>query len=201
MTVVLDYGMGNLASVEKALRHLGHECRREQDLADASRLILPGVGAFGAAMAALGSRAESIAAFARSGRPVLGICLGQQLLFEEGEEHGRFGGLGLLAGRVVRLPGEGVKIPHIGWNELHPPHGATQFSSPMLQGIEPGEQVYFVHSYHCVAAERSDVAAMSRHGMEFVAAVQRDNVWGCQFHPEKSGAAGLRILENFLRWN
>lgn len=192
--------MGNLASVEKAVRHLAHPCRRQTDLADATRLILPGVGAFAAAMDALGDRAAQIVAFARAGHPVLGICLGMQLLFEVGEEHGRQAGLGVLAGSVVRMPAVGVKIPHVGWNGLETPPGASRFHSPMLAGIESGEQVYFVHSYHCVPAEPSDVAAVSRHGIDFVAAVQRENVWGCQFHPEKSGATGLRILENFLQW-
>lgn len=195
MTVILDYGMGNLRSVERALAHLGHPAQIQADLTGATRLIIPGVGAFAAAMERLAPLADEIRAFASSGRMILGICLGQQLLFETSDEGGRdTAGLGLLPGRVVYFPADlGVKVPHVGWNALQFREG-----SPMAIGFPDGGQVYFVHSLFTECAISSDVAATCTHGVEFAAAVQRENVWGMQFHPEKSGDVGLGLLRNFL---
>lgn len=194
MTVVLDYGMGNLRSVQKALEYLGHTCQVQSDLAGAKRLIIPGVGAFGAAMERLEPLRESLTEFARSGRPVLGICLGQQLLFDTSEEMGSHRGLGLLPGKVRFFHrSAGLKVPHMGWSPLESVAG-----NPLVHGVAAGEQVYFVHSLWTEVEDPEHVAAWAEYGVRFPAAVCRDNVWGCQFHPEKSGAVGLRILENFL---
>jgi len=195
LIVILDYGMGNLRSVERAVRHLGFDCAVQPDLAGASKLILPGVGAFGAAMDRLRTHAGAIREFAVSGRPVMGICLGQQLLFDSSEEMGDHEGLGLIPGRVRYFPPDmGLKIPHVGWNQL-------RFVQPagLGEGSRQGDQVYFVHSLYTECAKASDVAAECDYGITFAAAVRRDNVWGAQFHPEKSGSVGLRILGNFLK--
>lgn len=186
--------MGNLRSVEKALAAIGCEARIQPDLAGADRLIIPGVGAFGAAMERIEPQVTEIRSAAADGMPILGLCLGQQLLFETSEERGSHEGLGLLGGRVVYLqPAPGIKIPHIGWNQLH----YSRPDGPMAGGVE-GEQVYFVHSLVTLCADAADVLATSSHGVEFAAAVGRGNVWGCQFHPEKSGDVGLRMLRRFL---
>jgi glutamine amidotransferase len=194
LTVVLDYGMGNIRSVQQALTAVGAESRVQSGLSGATRLIIPGVGAFGAAMQRIGSVAADIRRAAAEGMPILGLCLGQQLLFEVSEERGTHEGLGLLAGKVNYLPPTpGIKIPHIGWN------GLTHLSSDgPLAGGQTGEQVYFVHSLIALCDDPSDVVATSTHGVEFAAAVGRKNIWGCQFHPEKSGTVGLRMLRRFL---
>lgn len=194
MIVVLDYGMGNLRSVQKAIEHLGFACSVQPDLAGATKLIIPGVGAFGAAMERIGKLGDDVRRFARDGRPILGICLGQQLLFERSEEFGAHEGLGLLSGCVRYLPrSEGLKVPHMGWNALE-----VNREDGLMSGVSTGDQVYFVHSLYTECGDPADVAATAEHGIEFAAAVQRANVWGVQFHPEKSGAVGLRILRNFL---
>ena len=194
MTVVLDYGMGNLRSVQKAVEFLGHECRIQSDLRGADRIILPGVGAFGAAIERLGPRLGDLKAVAAGGTPLLGICLGQQLLFQRSLEHGEHAGLGLLAGTVRHLrPSPGVKVPNIGWRPIQ-----TRQDCALLDGVGQDEQMYFVHSMYADCADQSDVAATSEHGLTFTAAVCRNNVWGIQFHAEKSGKAGLRVLRNFL---
>jgi len=136
---------------------------------------------------------DEIRAFAAAGNPVMGICLGQQLLFDESEELGQNEGLGLIPGRVRYLPREGVKVPHMGWSPL-----TVRRPEGLMDGFHPGEQVYFVHSLVTECADPGDVVATATHGTEFAAAVQHKNVWGTQFHPEKSGAVGLRILQNFL---
>lgn len=195
MIVVLDYGMGNLRSVEKAIDFLGYPCCVQSDLRGATKLVIPGVGAFAKAMENLGSLADEIRSFARDGMPVLGICLGQQLLFEESEEMGRARGMGLLQGRVRYLPkNEGLKVPHMGWNAL------KIRDRVFLKGIDSGSQVYFVHSLYAECADPDCVAATTEYGIEFPAAVRSGNVWGTQFHPEKSGIIGLAILRNFLAW-
>lgn len=187
--------MGNLRSVEKAVEFLGFECRIQPNLKGATKVILPGVGAFGAAMSKLAHLANDIRSFAREGGPLMGICLGQQLLFETSEEMGVHKGLGLVPGRVKYFPADmGLKIPHMGWNELK-----FLRSDGIGEGAAAGEQVYFVHSLYCDGSEPGDIAAESTYGLTFTAAVQRGNVWGAQFHPEKSGDVGLRILGNFLR--
>ncbi|MFN3653248.1 MAG: imidazole glycerol phosphate synthase subunit HisH [Armatimonadota bacterium] len=207
MIAIVDYGMGNLRSVEKALLKLGHPAVISSDpdeLLRADRLILPGVGAFGAAMANLtraeadgASLDEAVRQFVRSGRPFFGICLGMQLLLTESEELGQHRGLDLLPGQVVRFDfadDPTLKIPHMGWNALHFPR-----PTPLFAGLEEGTQVYFVHGFHCVPDEPEVTAATCTHGIPFCAALAKDNVFAAQFHPEKSGAAGLRILDNFAR--
>ena len=194
MTVVLDYGMGNLRSVQKAVEFLGHECKIQTDLSGATRVIIPGVGAFGAAMERIAPLAGEIEAFVRSGRPLLGICLGQQLLFERSEEHGGCTGLGVIPGTVKYLQkGEGCKVPNIGWSSISPREGSL-----LLKGTGENEQVYFVHSLYTDCTDANDVAATAEHSVTFTAAVERGNVWATQFHPEKSGTVGLNILRNFL---
>jgi len=208
MIAILNYGMGNLRSVQKALERVGAQAEvidSPDQVASADRLILPGVGAFADGMAHLQERAmvEPLLAFAESGRPMLGICLGMQLMFDSSAEDAPspdqpVPGLGLLPGKVVRFeedqgPGnERLKVPHMGWNALDFAPG-----TPLFAGIEPGEHVYFVHGYYCLPADENDTAATADYGGRFCAAVHRDNVWATQFHPEKSQRVGLRILENF----
>lgn len=196
MIGIVDYGRGNLRSVAKALEKLGFVTavlNAPQEMAAVDGLILPGVGAFGDAMDALrrGAWIQPILEFAGSGRPFLGICLGMQVLFEVGEEHGRHAGLGLLKGRVAKFP-PGRKIPHMGWNSL-------QLKQParLLAGIPEETYFYFVHSYYALPEEEKDVLADSEYTVPFPAVVGRGNVWGTQFHPEKSSAWGLQILINF----
>lgn len=204
MIAIIDYGIGNLRSVEKALQYLNVDARLTSDLAvarAARAVILPGVGAFGAC--ALGLRAAGFEPLVRevaaAGRPLLGICVGMQLLFEESEEMGQHGGLGLLPGRVLRFPdgqvdaaGAPCKVPQIGWNQLW--HDG---SDPLLAGVAPGSYAYFVHSYYCQASDPADVVAVTDYGLSYASVVRRDNVWGVQFHPEKSHRVGLQILKNF----
>lgn len=206
MIAIIDYGMGNLRSVEKALQKLGHAALITSDAEEvrqAERVILPGVGAFGAAMANLEqavSGAEPLTAAVRqavaSGKPFLGICLGMQLLLTESDEMGLYRGLDIIPGRVERFdfPDDPtLKIPHMGWNGLHFPDER----SPLFAGLEEGTQVYFVHSYVCWPTDSSVIAATCTHGEPFCAALASGNVYAVQFHPEKSGHAGLQILENF----
>jgi len=186
--------MGNLRSVEKAIQAIGFECVVQPDIQGADKLIIPGVGAFGAAMEKIGPLANEIRDFAKSGKPLLGICLGQQLLFDGSDEHGRHQGLGLVPGWVKYLPRErGLKVPHIGWGGLSYCDGSW-----ISEGGTDGEEVYFVHSLYADCADASHVAATTTYGIEFPAAVQKDNVWGTQFHPEKSSVVGMRILKRFL---
>jgi len=206
LTAVLDYGVGNLASVLHALNALGESAElvtEPEQVRDAERLILPGVGAFAPARARLVPFEDAIAERVARGRKTLGICLGMQLLFERSHEHGVHTGLGLLPGDVVSLeeatrgrqkPMTGdrvLRFPHIGWTSLHALRGR------LMAGIEEGAQVYFVHSYATLHSEWC--AARAEHGVSFCAAVERENLFGAQFHPEKSGTVGLRILENFLK--
>ncbi|MDP4127643.1 MAG: imidazole glycerol phosphate synthase subunit HisH [Bacillota bacterium] len=200
MIGIIDYGRGNLRSVEKALEKVGFEAvimTSPEELNGVAGLILPGVGAFADAMGALksGGWIEPIIQFAKSGRPFLGICLGMQVLFEIGEEHGEHAGLGLLAGRVVKFP-PGRKIPHMGWNSLH----LEQQPSRLLEGIPNESYFYFVHSYYAEPSEKRDIAATSDYGVVFPAIVGKGNVWGAQFHPEKSSPWGLTLLTNFGKW-
>ncbi|MCC7209793.1 MAG: imidazole glycerol phosphate synthase subunit HisH [Anaerolineae bacterium] len=200
MLVVIDSGVANLRSVVNALHHLGaqpHIAQTPADLDGASRIILPGVGAFEAGMAKLreGGFVGPIRAAAERGIPLLGICLGMQMLFEASEEMGEHEGLGLIPGRVVRFLAGGPKVPHMGWNQLeHTPGGAA---SPLLQGIPSGWYAYFVHSYY---ADTPPEFALSccEYGLAFPAVVARGNVYGAQFHPEKSQRTGLTLLSNFL---
>lgn len=198
MITLIDYGIGNIRSIEKAFQAIGVEVMRTdqpEHLAQAERLVLPGVGAFGACAAEIRRRGleQPILDAVERGTPLLGVCVGMQLLFETGEEHGIHHGLGLLPGRVVRFQSDTLKIPHMGWNTLH-----VQHPSPLLEGIAPGDFVYFVHSFHVIADEASDVTATTLYGENFPAIVGRNNVHGVQFHPEKSQQTGLRILKNFV---
>ena len=199
MIAIIDYGAGNLRSVKNALDSLGAANMRAstaKEILLADAVILPGVGEFGSAMAELERRGikEAVKEAAKSGRPLLGICLGMQLLFEASEESPEAEGLGILPGRVLRFPPEmGLKIPHMGWNSIAPLR-----ESRLLAGLPRGPYMYFVHSFYVKAAERSDVSAITEYGLIFDAAAERDNIFGCQFHPEKSGTAGLTILKNFI---
>ncbi len=200
MLAVIDYGAGNLRSVWHALKHLQARDMRlvqaPEQLAGAEKIILPGVGAFGACMAQM--RAQKLVAPLKralaDGVPYLGICVGMQMLYEVGEEMGEHDGLGILGGRVVRFPQFGDrKVPHMGWNQLK-----IRRRSDLLRGLEEDNYVYFVHSYYCAPTDECSVVASVDYGLEFAAFVQRDNIFGVQFHPEKSQTTGLRILANFL---
>lgn len=201
MIGIVDYGAGNLASVRNALERAGCDAEVCADAtrADAfDRLILPGVGSFRAAMTTLDRTGwtDALKAYAASGRPLLGICLGMQLLFGIGEEHGPTEGLGLVPGRVVRFePEPPLRVPHVGWNGL-----VRIARHPLFAGVKPQVDFYFVHSYHCVPDDADNVIATCDFGGEFVASVARGNVAGMQFHPEKSQPAGVKILENFTEW-
>lgn len=199
MVAVIDYDAGNIRSVEKAITLLGHEgvlTRDREEILSADHLILPGVGAFGDAMKKLhGYGLVSVIREAVDKKiPFLGICLGLQLMFESSEEAPGVEGLGLLPGKILRIPDkEGLKIPHIGWNSLTFPNPGRLF-----QGIEEGAYVYFVHSYYLKADDPQIVTASTEYGTLIHASVERDNVFACQFHPEKSSETGLKILQNFL---
>lgn len=199
MIAIIDYDAGNVKSVEKALQFLGQDAviTRDKDiLLSADKVILPGVGAFGNAMDKLNQYGlvEIIYQIVEKGTPFLGICLGLQLMFESSEESPGVEGLGIMKGRIVRIPEtDGLKVPQIGWNDLQFPK-----KSRLFRGFQGGEYVYFVHSYYLQAADESDVAATTEYGVHIHAAVERDNVFACQFHPEKSADAGLKILENFV---
>jgi glutamine amidotransferase len=193
--VILDYGMGNLASVSKAVAFLGYSANvKEAVSADADKVIVPGVGAFRAAMQNLGPQRVALDEHVQAGKPLLGICLGQQLLFEWSEEMGRTEGLGYVKGGVKYFGEDlGLKVPHMGWSPLSLPKPTA-----LTTGIENGDQTYFVHSLYTDAQDESVVAATATYGLTFAAAVEQGNVWGTQFHPEKSGDVGLKILKNFL---
>lgn len=197
---VIDYEMGNLRSVQKALERVGAEAviTRDPDvIADAAGAVLPGVGAFGMCMENVRrfGLVEPVRVFIASGRPFLGVCVGMQILFDESEEFGRVAGLGVLPGRVVRFaadPTGARKVPQMGWNAL-----TIRRRAPHLEGIRDGAEVYFVHSYYPVPADSSVVATTTEYGVEFASSVWKDNVFACQFHPEKSQQVGLKILANF----
>ena len=198
MIAIVDYGIGNLGSVTKGVRHAGAETVLTGDpdlLRTAEALVLPGDGAFGATMAEVRDRGlvPVLRAAVAAGTPLLGICIGMQLLFEESEEHGHHEGLGLLPGRVRRFTGD-LPVPHMGWNRLR-----RRREHPLLDGLENGAYVYFVHSYFCEAPD-DVVIATSDYGPDFPAIVGRGSVLGVQFHPEKSQAVGLRMVANFVRF-
>jgi glutamine amidotransferase len=198
MIAIIDYGMGNLRSVQKGFEKVGHQAIVTCDpveIAAAERVVLPGVGAFGDAMSELRTRGlvPCIHQAINSGKPFLGICLGLQLLFEVGHEGGRHEGLGILRGEVVRfqVPPE-YKVPHMGWNQLQ-----IARQAPLLTGLGEAPYMYFVHSYYVAPADRAVVAAEASYPQPFTAMVWRDNLFATQFHPEKSQADGLRMLQNF----
>ncbi|MGE5589476.1 MAG: imidazole glycerol phosphate synthase subunit HisH [Bacillota bacterium] len=200
LIAIVDYGMGNLHSVEKALQRLGFRSLITSDpdqVLRAAAVILPGVGAYADAMSALRRQGldGALRRTAALGRPLLGICLGLQLLFDFSEENGGVEGLGILPGRVQRLPeGAGLKVPHMGWNRLD-----ITRSTALLRDLPPQPHVYFVHSYHVVPDDPRVTIATAPYGLDLVAAASRENCHGVQFHPEKSAEAGLRILSNFAR--
>ena len=193
MIALIDYRAGNLTSVKKALTSIGAEVMvpsAPEELADAAGVIVPGVGHFGATKALEGAWTEAILARVGEGRPLLGICLGMQWLYEGSDEAPDVPGLGLLAGCCYRMSGD-VKVPHVGWNSL-----SIQQKTSIVEGVVPDSQVFFTHSY--VGPVNGDTIAVTEHGETFAAIVQRGHVAGVQFHPEKSGDVGLRILRNFI---
>ena len=198
MIAVIDYGVGNLFSLSSSLAYLGLEnkiTRSARELDEASHIILPGVGAFGDAMEKLASTGlvPELERQAENGKPLLGICLGMQLLFESSEETPGVEGLKILPGKILRIPAApGLKIPHMGWNSIHITPGSRLFA-----GLPEGAYVYFVHSYYLKAGTEDIVAASTEYGTHIHAAVESKNVCGCQFHPEKSSSVGLQILKNF----
>lgn len=198
MIAIIDYDAGNLKSVEKALTYLGETTiitRNRDEILKADKVILPGVGSFGVAMDKLSSYGlvETIKDVAKSGKPFLGICLGLQLLFESSEESAGVSGLGILKGEIVRIPDKsGLKIPHMGWNSLE-----IKTGSKLFDGVDNQAYVYFVHSYYLKVKNEDDVAATTDYSTLIHASVERGNIFACQFHPEKSGGIGLKILKNF----
>ncbi len=198
MICIIDYGAGNIESVRKALEYIGADCVVSADkevLAAADAAILPGVGSFGDAMNELRSRGleEPIKAFIASNKPFLGICLGLQILFESSEESPGAVGLGVLKGKIVRIPdGEGLKIPHMGWNSVE-----IKKDDALFKGIPNNPYVYFVHSYY-LKAEEDIVTSVAEYGVNIHASVAKGNLRACQFHPEKSGELGISLLKNFV---
>lgn len=199
MIAIVDYDAGNIKSVEKALQYLGEEpvvTRDAEILLGADKVIVPGVGAFGDAMEKMHQYGlpDILRAVAGNGTPLLGICLGLQLFFESSDESPGVPGLSLLPGKIVKIPArEGYKIPHMGWNSIQ-----VSSSSRLLRGIRDGAYVYFVHSYYLEAERSEDVAATTEYIVKIHAAAERGNVFATQFHPEKSGEVGLKILKNFI---
>ncbi|MBF0371191.1 MAG: imidazole glycerol phosphate synthase subunit HisH [Magnetococcales bacterium] len=208
---VVDYGAGNLLSVRRAFEHFGAEVvvtGEAGQIASAERLVLPGVGAFGKGMAELRGRGlvPAILTYASEARPLLGICLGMQMLLDESVEFGSHSGLGLIPGKVVPIPAQGRDgkphcIPHIGWNGLvHPVLGDQDWQGTVLEGIAPGSHAYFVHSFMALPDHPAHrLADCIYHGLDITGVIRKGNVTGCQFHPEKSGEIGLRIIEGFLK--
>ena len=201
MIAVVDVCSGNLRSVERALEKVGADVvvtRDPETVRRADKIVVPGQGAFGVFMRGLTERGlgESLREAIASGRPYLGICLGLQVLFDESEEQGPCAGLGILRGRVVKLaPSDPkLKVPHMGWNRVR----LTHDREPLLAGVPDDAYVYFVHSYHAVPTDRSLVALEADHGIAITAAIRKDNLFACQFHPEKSQTVGLQILRNFV---
>lgn len=204
MINIIDYEMGNLRSVEKAFERLGFAARvsaNPEDIKTADKIVLPGVGAFRDCIDNLrgGGFVEPLLDHVGAGKPMLGICVGMQMLFDESEEFGRHRGLGLIPGQVVRFPsgmregGERLKVPHMGWNTIH-----IRQPSPLFKDVADDSYVYFVHSYFCRAEQTEDIAASCRYGdVEFCASLWRDNIMATQFHPEKSQDIGLTIFRNF----
>ena len=195
---MIDYGGSNLRSAQKAFEFIGADVRLTSDPEDvlkADKLTLPGVGAFGSGIAAVRERGleEAIITAVAKGTSLLGICIGMQFLFDESNEMGSHKGLGLIPGRVTRFPANGLKVPHMGWNQL-------EFDAvhPLLTNVEPGSHTYFVHSYHCIPENSSDIIARTDYGGLFTAIVGRNNVYGLQFHPEKSQHTGLQIIRNYV---
>lgn len=198
MIAIIDYGAGNLHSVKNALDFLGANCvitGDSDEILKADKVILPGVGAFGDAMKCLEKSGliETVKTAAKSGKPFLGICLGLHLLFEESEESHGIKGLGILKGKIIKIPECGLKIPHIGWNSITPTK-----KSKMFEGLGENPYVYFVHSYYVHTDDGDIVSAYTQYGQRLDIAVEHENVFATQFHPEKSGEIGMCILKNFI---
>ncbi len=198
MIAIIDYGMGNLRSVQRAFEYVGAEVvvtAQRETIESASAVVLPGVGAFGKAMSNLEQEGltDVIRQVIAQGRPFLGICLGLQLLFEDSDEMGQHKGLGVFGGKVKRFEVD-LKVPQIGWNQIH-----VQQASRLLEGVADGSYAYFVHSYYVVPADPEIVLAATDYEIDYASIIGQDNVFGIQFHPEKSQAVGLRILRNFMR--
>jgi glutamine amidotransferase len=194
MIVVIDYNVGNVRSVCNAFQHIGCDVVLSRDpdmIENAAGLVLPGVAAFGYAVSALGSLGELIRETALSGKPLLGICVGYQMLFDHSSEHGEHKGLGLVSGRVVAIP-PGRTIPHMGWNQVKMPEDMDLFA-----GLGRERHFYFAHSYHADVTDDHAKVAYTEYGFNLAASVQKANIYGVQFHPEKSSKAGLRVLKNF----
>ena len=203
MIAIVDYGVGNLRSVQKAMEYMGVDgiiTDDSQVIRDAQGVILPGVGAFGDTVDALRATGldEIVLEVVERQVPLLGICIGMQLLFDESEEMGLHRGLGVLPGRVVRFPTD-LTVPHIGWNQIHPVNAQTDGCPTLLDGVKDGDFAYFVHSYYPVPDDDSVILATTDYGVDFASVVGTDLVFGIQFHPEKSQDVGLRILKNFAR--
>ena len=197
MIALIDCGLGNLRSAQKALEAVGAQVRLTSEASDiqaAGKVVLPGVGAFGDGMSGLRKRnlVTVIKSVVSQNKPLLGICLGMQLLFEVGYELGEHPGLGLLPGKVIKFPAKDLKVPHTGWNQILPERDCQ-----LLEGIPSGSYAYFNHSYYCEAAEWGQVLASSEYGLRYASVVQKGRLYGVQFHPEKSQAVGLQILRNF----
>lgn len=201
MIGIVDYKMGNLQSVKNSLDYLGIESKfvtSPKEIEGCNKLILPGVGAFGLAMKQLNelNLVEPIKKFVKDGKPILGICLGMQLLLDSSEEHGHHMGLSLVRGQVLPFAGKvgNLPIPHVGWND------ASQIEeSKILENIEDGDSFYFVHSFYCDVTDKKEVVATTDYGFDFDSVIESNNIYGCQFHPEKSQRAGLFLLENFSK--
>ncbi len=201
MIGILDFGMGNIRSVRNAVYQNGFDpvlIHSAANFDDITHLILPGVGNFSAAIPEIENRhlRQPIINFVASGRPLLGTCLGMQLLMTIGEEGGSYSGLDLIPGKVTRLKGDGLRVPHVGWNILN-----MEQAHPIFQNIKSGRDFYFVHSYEVFCEHSSDMLASTEYGGVVTAVIGRNNVVGVQFHPEKSQLNGLRLLENFCQWD
>ena len=195
---ILDTGICNIASIARALERAGGKvtvAQEAKDIAGAARLVLPGVGSFPAAMKAFNDRGliEPLRKFAKSGKPMIGVCLGMQLLLETGEEFEPTPGLGVVPGRVREIRAPGLAIPHMGWNAVEP-----RRVDPLLKDIKSGDHLYFVHSFVCEPRDAVDVLCTTEYGERFCSILRRDNIWGVQAHPEKSQRAGATLLKNFL---
>jgi len=199
MIAIIDYGMGNIHSVKKALELYGAKTKvtnNPKEISACGKIVLPGVGAFGDAMLELDKQGLSalIKSEVKNKKPFLGICLGMQLLFEKSEEAAKSKGLGIIKGTVKRFTVAGLKVPHMGWNQLR----RKKEDCPLLEGIADNSYVYFCHSYYPEPADKDTIAATTDYGINFTSIVWQDNVYGAQFHPEKSQSTGLKMLENFV---